>query len=88
MIKSKKGKTRVNGSMVEMMADFVVITITVINALVDERGFSKEEAVEIVKDNFELAIMYEDERHKKMAERIVAEKLSRFNNKESEAEDE
>lgn len=88
MIKSKKGKTIVSGSEVEMMADFAVITITVIDALVEERGFSKEEAVEIVKDNFELAIMDEDKRHKKMAERIVAEMLRSISNKESEAEDE
>lgn len=69
MIKTNKGKLKMKGNCVELVADFTVIARNVIKMMV-ATGWEEREAIEHLKGNVEMSALEEDELAKFMAKRL------------------
>lgn len=64
MIKSKNGKTKVRGTGIDVINDFLSITDTIADAF-EEKGLNKERSVEFFREIVGLIPLSEEEKEKK-----------------------
>lgn len=70
MIKAKKGNIKFNGLSVELMAEYTGITRGLIQALIEKRGCTREEAVEAVAEAHRIGSMTKEEINKELSEKL------------------
>lgn len=64
MIKSKNGKTKIRGTGMDVINDFLSITDTIADAF-EENGLNKEQSVEFLREITGLITLSEEEKEKK-----------------------
>ncbi len=75
MIRAEKGKIEINGSGLDILADYSAITESMFEALVGA-GASKDRAQKDLKQAFDFGLMSEDERQEAVREKLCNHPLA------------